>query len=116
MAVIFGLGVIIGYYGRSFPGPDPNDVFVNKVMGDQFKLEAQLIKSALENVASNQIREFHKILTKEPHIAGLRRDNELTNWIVDNWKAFGLDKVELAEYDFYLTWPNQVKLNKIIEL
>ena len=58
-----------------------------------------------------------KQLTKEPHIAGLRRDNELTKLIQKAWMDMSFDHVELAEFDFYLSWPNQVKcffLNQII--
>ena len=50
-----------------------------------------------------------KQLTKEPHIAGLRRDNELTKLIQKSWMDMSFDHVELAEFDFYLSWPNQVK-------
>ena len=49
-----------------------------------------------------------KELTKEPHIAGQRRDNELTKLIQKAWMDMSFDHVELAEFDFYLSWPNQV--------
>ena len=29
------------------------------------------------------------------------------------WEKEGLDKVDLAEYDFYLTWPNSTNPNYI---
>ena len=51
-----------------------------------------------------------KQLTKEPHIAGQRRDNELTKLIQKAWMDMSFDHVELAEFDFYLSWPNQVIL------
>ena len=49
-----------------------------------------------------------KELTKEPHIAGQRRDNELTKLIQKAWMDMSFDHVELAEFDFYLSFPNQV--------
>ena len=50
-----------------------------------------------------------KELTKEPHIAGQQRDNELTKLIQKAWMDMSFGHVELAEFDFYLSWPNQVK-------
>ena len=35
-------------------------------------------------------------------------DNELIEYIQKTWTDIGLDRVELTEYDFYLSWPNQV--------
>jgi len=29
------------------------------------------------------------------------------------WTQMGLENVHLAEYDFYLSWPNQTNPNKI---
>ena len=29
------------------------------------------------------------------------------------WIQMGMDNVHLAEYDFYLSWPNQTNPNKI---
>ena len=77
-------------------------------MADQFSSEKELIKETLENVGTNNLRSYLKELTKEPHIAGHRRDNQLIDYIQKAWTDMGLDRVELAEYDFYLSWPNQV--------
>jgi hypothetical protein len=84
------------------------EALVNEIMADQFKSEKDLVKEALENVNSDNLRSYLKTLTKEPHIAGQKRDNELIEWIRQSWLDMGLDRVELAEYDFYLSWPNQV--------
>ena len=75
-----------------------------------------------------------KELTREPHIAGQvsepckndkefedskqvndqARDEALTNWIKETWEAQGgMDEVKLAEYDFYLSWPNASAPNKV---
>ena len=111
LAVVFSLGVIIGHYGRKMPKPDISkaDALVNAIMSDQFSNEKELIKEALDNVDSNNLRSYLKELTREPHIAGHRRDNELIEYIRKTWTDMGLDRVELTEYDFYLSWPNQVR-------
>lgn len=110
LAVIFSLGVIIGYFGNdnSTQSNSKAEALVHKIMSDQFSLERDLIKETLQNVDADQLRSYLKELTKEPHIAGHRRDNELIDYIYNAWKDMGLDRVELAEYDFYLSWPNQV--------
>ena len=108
LALIFSLGVIIGYYGHQMPGPSEADDLVNRIMKDQFSNEKELIKEALKNIDTNSLRSYHEELTKEPHIAGQKRDEELTKYIQKAWNQMGFDRVELAEYDFYLSWPNQV--------
>ena len=113
LAVIFSLGVIIGYYSKQEPSISRDgraNEFVNTIVTDQFLKEKDLINQALESVDSNKLRSYLKELTKEPHIAGHRRDNELIEYIRKTWIDIGLDHVELAEYDFYLSWPNQVNL------
>ena len=100
LAGMFSIGVIIGYFGRG--GGSDHD---NVTMIDQFASEKALIKEALEAVDSKKLHDYSKFITKEPHIAGHRRDQELTDWIADKWKnEFGLDLVETPTYDFYLSF------------
>ena len=40
-----------------------------------------MIREALDNVNTDYLRNYHETLTKEPHIAGMKRDIELTNYI-----------------------------------
>ena len=42
-----------------------------------------MVKRAIKDVSSTNLRSYHKELTKAPHIAGLKRDQELTQWIKD---------------------------------
>ena len=114
ISLIFGFGIIIGYVYNgtndcAVDNPQTENLFVNQ---DQFTNEKILVKEALENVSPKQIRAYLKKLTKEPHIAGHDRDEELTKWIEESWTKMGLDHVELATYDFYLNWPNSVSETK----
>ena len=52
---IFVLGMIIGRYS------DPKNEPSKKIMADQFSMEANLIKEALDNVNSDRLRSFHKV-------------------------------------------------------
>ena len=117
LVIIFSLGVIIGYHSKEKPSISRDgreNEFLNTIVTDQFLKEKDLINQALESVDSNKLRSYLKELTKEPHIAGHQRDNELIEYIRKTWTDIGLDRVELAEYDFYLSWPNQVKLSQNI--
>ena len=40
-----------------------------------------MIKQVIMDVSSDNLRNYHMELTKAPHIAGLKRDQELTSWI-----------------------------------
>ena len=110
VASAFILGIVIGYFGK--PNDDNSDV-MEELVADKFTGSPDLVDNAISGVDTNRIREYHKELTKEPHIAGLKRDNELIQWIKKTWEDDGLDHVDLAEYDFYLSWPNQTNPNKI---
>ena len=97
---------MIGHWGKS-----KDDVVPQKSNPDG--VSEDMLKIAMEDIDPNRIREYLKELTKEPHVAGLRRDIELTHWIKETWENDGLDHVNLYEYNFYLSWPNQSHPNKI---
>ena len=40
-----------------------------------------MVHKIIKEVDTNRLRNYHKELTKAPHIAGLKRDKELTEWI-----------------------------------
>ena len=40
-----------------------------------------MVLELIQDVDTNKLRNYHKELTKAPHIAGLQRDQELTGWI-----------------------------------
>lgn len=107
--MIFGLGISIGYLSRGSK-KEHNDNSEDDTIQDQFANEAELIKEILENVSTDHLRSYLQELSKEPHIAGQERDDKLTEWIQKEWKEMGLDQVELATYDLYLSWPNAVSI------
>ena len=104
LAVVFSLGVIIGHFGNA--RSETNGKLsrqakqLDKIMIDQFANEKEMVEEALENVDTKNLRNYLKTLTKSPHIAGHQRDNELINYIRQNWIDNGLDRVELAEFQF----------------
>ncbi len=58
-------------------------------------------------------RRQHRIFTAEPHIAGSKRNNELADYIRDEWKKQGLEDVIIRRYDVYGTNPKSASLEMI---
>ena len=58
-------------------------------------------------------RRQHRIFTQEPHIAGSKRNNELADYIADEWKKQGLEDVVIHRYDVYGTNPKSASLEMI---
>jgi N-acetylated-alpha-linked acidic dipeptidase len=55
----------------------------------------------------------HRIFTAEPHVAGSKRNNELADYIADEWKKQGLEDVIIRRYDVYGTNPKSASLEMI---
>ncbi len=58
-------------------------------------------------------RRQHRIFTAEPHVAGSKRNNELAEYIRDEWKKQGLEDVVIRRYDVYGTNPKSASLEMI---
>ena len=68
---------------------------------------------AIESVNPFQIREYLRELAKEPHLAGLERDEWLAGWIAQEWRDVGLDEVRQEGYNVLLDYPNKEKPNYV---
>src|SRR5579864_3121656 len=55
-------------------------------------------------------RRQHRIFTSEPHVAGSKRNNELAEYIRDEWRKQGLEDVIIRRYDVYGTNPKSTFL------
>ena len=62
---------------------------------------------------ADEERRQHRIFTQEPHIAGSKRNNELAEYIRDEWKKQGLEDVIIRRYDVYGTNPKSASLEMI---
>ena len=58
-------------------------------------------------------RRQHRTFTAEPHVAGSKRNNELAEYIRDEWKKQGLEDVVIRRYDVYGTNPKSASLEMI---
>ena len=72
------------------------------------------VESKFKSVPTpDEERRQHRIFTAEPHIAGSKRNNELAEYIRDEWKKQGLEDVIIRRYDVYGTNPRSVSLEMI---
>jgi N-acetylated-alpha-linked acidic dipeptidase len=70
----------------------------------QDRLERRLL--AIPTAAS--IRDAHRFLTAEPHVAGSKRDRELADWTSERFRACGLENVGITTHDVLLPSPLEV--------
>ena len=72
------------------------------------------IESKFKSIpAPDEERRQHRIFTQEPHVAGSKRNNELAEYIRDEWKKQGLEDVIIRRYDVYGTNPKSASLEMI---
>jgi N-acetylated-alpha-linked acidic dipeptidase len=58
-------------------------------------------------------RRQHRIFTAEPHLAGSKRNNDLANYVADEWRKQGLEDVVVRRYDVYATEPKSTFLEMV---
>src|SRR5438309_12121712 len=75
--------------------------------------EAQIEEKLKSIPTPDEERRQHRIFTAEPHVAGSKRNNELAEYIRDEWKKQGLEDVVIRQYDVYGTNPKSASLEMI---
>jgi len=63
--------------------------------------------------SSEQISKFHRYLTSEPHPAGSTRNNELAQWVAEQWRQQGLEDVTIHRYDVLNSSPREISLEMV---
>ncbi|HEY1679490.1 MAG TPA: M28 family metallopeptidase, partial [Candidatus Sulfotelmatobacter sp.] len=72
------------------------------------------IETKFKSIPSpNEERRQHRIFTQEPHTAGSKRNNQLAEYIRDEWTKQGLEDVVIRRYDVYGTNPKSASLEMI---
>ena len=56
------------------------------------------------------IRDAHRVLTEQPHVAGSPRDRELAAWTARGFTDAGLSDVTISTHDVLLPWPEDVSV------
>ena len=60
--------------------------------------------------SASRIRQFHRYLTAEPHVAGSPRNRHLAEWQRQQWIAWGLEDVHIVTHDVLLPYPQEVRV------
>src|SRR6266446_4599463 len=69
------------------------------------------LESQFQSIASpDKAREWHRIFTAEPHPAASDRNNELADFVADEWRKQGWEDVMLRRYDVLHSRPRSVSL------
>jgi N-acetylated-alpha-linked acidic dipeptidase len=76
--------------------------------------EETSIEQKFRSMASaEQISKFHRYLTSEPHPAGSTRNNELAQWVAEQWRQQGLEDVTVHQYDVLNSRPRNISLEMV---
>jgi len=67
----------------------------------------------MKTVDTTKIREYLVELSRRPHIAASKRDEELVDYIMDQWKLAGIDSVTKRSYKMLLDYPDDKNPNLI---
>jgi N-acetylated-alpha-linked acidic dipeptidase len=72
------------------------------------------IESKFKSIPTpDEERRQHRVFTQEPHVAGSKRNNELAEYIRDEWTKQGLEDIIIRRYDVYGTNPKSASLEMI---
>ena len=80
----------------------------------QSTAKEQTYEQQMRSLASPaQIRAFHRYLTAEPHTAGSKRNDELAQWVAQQWKKEGIEDVAIHEYDVLDSKPREISVELV---
>jgi N-acetylated-alpha-linked acidic dipeptidase len=87
-----------GAFSRDQKSPAAGE---GKAMLDYAKFIAQ-------SISTERLDRYLRHFTAEPHVASSPRNNELAQFVYDEWTSFGLEDVRKAEYDVLLSFPERI--------
>jgi N-acetylated-alpha-linked acidic dipeptidase len=103
---------VIALFLLSYANPSPSQTILGFTPASSAR-EAE-VESKFKSIPNPaEERRQHRIFTQEPHVAGSKRNNELAEYIRDEWKKQGLEDVVIRRYDVYGTNPKSASLEMI---
>jgi len=76
--------------------------------------QAEVERRFLSSTNTDRIRDAHKFIADQPHMAGSPRDRELAEWVRDTFRSAGLDDVAITEHDVLLPWPLETSIEMTV--
>lgn len=61
-----------------------------------------------QSLSTERLDRYLRYFTSVPHVASSPRNNDLAQFVFDEWRAFGLEDVRKAEYDVLLSFPERI--------
>jgi N-acetylated-alpha-linked acidic dipeptidase len=96
-------------------GASPRRTLVG--FSDERASRLQSLETQLEEtIRPERCRSEHRIFTAQPHRAGTERNYELARYVAAQWRAYGLEDVQLIEHPVYLPWPVRYEATLIAPL
>jgi N-acetylated-alpha-linked acidic dipeptidase len=106
-AVLVGLAAVSLAALHAVRGEEPAGMLGFSAAGARAQAAAEERLAAA--VSAQKIGEFHRMLTREPHIAGTPAGRAMAEHIAGTLRGFGL-AVEVRTYHAYLSYPRRIRL------
>uniref|UniRef100_A0A914PR45 Uncharacterized protein n=1 Tax=Panagrolaimus davidi TaxID=227884 RepID=A0A914PR45_9BILA len=107
--IVFFLSFILSLNIGTGVGKVENDVFSisNSPLSDDDKAKKLSIGERLiENLKGENIKDYLRLITSDPHIAGTQNNKKVGEKILNLWKKNGLENVHFVEYEVLLSYPD----------
>src|SRR5262245_59887649 len=75
--------------------------------------QRQIEKQIAAIPEAQRARAHHRYLTAEPHPAGSQRNNELAEYVAEQWRQQGWEDVRVHRYDVLVSFPHEVSLEMV---
>jgi N-acetylated-alpha-linked acidic dipeptidase len=106
LCVVLAAALLDGAAGSSSPRDQAISGFTPASLRGERRAEARFLRMP----AASRVRDFHRYLTAEPHVAGSPRNTHLAEWQRQQWIAWGLEDVHIATHDVLLPYPQEVRV------
>ncbi|XP_050964660.1 aminopeptidase NAALADL1 [Labeo rohita] len=106
----FTIGILLGHFAIDKGSSVPD--WVRDASRD---VDEKIIKTFLDQLDTNQLRENLRELTKVPHMATTAGDEGTVQFLLKRWQDpnTGLDNAWREDYKVYLSFPNKSNPNKV---
>ncbi|XP_071788904.1 N-acetylated-alpha-linked acidic dipeptidase 2-like [Asterias amurensis] len=103
------LGVIIGWFS--------SQARMQGMQSDALKEgDASVGKLLMDEMKADNIKEYLRLFTSTPHLAGTAADKKNADYVRDEWIKYGLKPVRQNAYNVLLSYPDSEKPNRVTVL
>uniref|UniRef100_A0AAY4ATE7 Aminopeptidase NAALADL1 n=1 Tax=Denticeps clupeoides TaxID=299321 RepID=A0AAY4ATE7_9TELE len=109
---LFTVGILIGHFAIQQSDTDTSPVWVPEISQD---VDESFIEKFIAEVDNMEIERNLKELTKVPHMATTKGDEETVQYVLKRWQdpTSGLDQAWREEYLVHLSFPDKNQKNSV---